>query len=156
MTESERDMGRRWFEEVWNRRRRAAIGEMIAPDAVVHDGRVETVGPDAFYLFFDRISSAFSDIHVDVEDTIAENDRLCVRWSSTAKHTGDGLGIPPTGVKIKITGISILRVRGEVFVEAWQNWDMQGLMDQLKGVGPSATYIVAVPAAKPEAVAVTA
>jgi predicted ester cyclase len=143
MTGSERDLGQRWFEEVWNQGRREAIGEMMAPDAVIHDGGKATLGPDAFYLFFDRMFSAFSEMHVNVEDIIAESDKLCVRWSCTAKHTGAGLGIAPTGITVNITGISILRVRDTVFVEGWQNWDMLGMLEQLKGVGASPTYIAA-------------
>jgi steroid delta-isomerase-like uncharacterized protein len=142
MTNEERNLGQRWFDEVWNKKRREAIAEMIAPDAVVHDGN-ETSGPEAFYQFFDRLSSTFPDIHVDVDDPIVEGNRLCVRWVSTGTHTGDGLGFPATGRHIKVTGISILRVKDGKFVESWQNWDMQGMMEQLKGDGHSPLYIAA-------------
>src|SRR5579872_4237340 len=105
MTDSERELGRRWFEEIWNQRRREAIAEMLAPEGVIHDGGVDTVGPHGFYPFFDRLNAAFSDLHVTVEDSIASDNKICVRWSCTAKHTGSGLGIAPTGVIIHITGI---------------------------------------------------
>jgi steroid delta-isomerase-like uncharacterized protein len=141
MTESERDLGRRWFDEVWNRQRREAIAEILAPDGVIHDGGVDTVGADGFYPFFDRLNATFSDLHVNVEDSIAEGDRVCVRWSCTAKHTGDGLGLAPTGKTIHITGISILRVEGGKLIEGWQNWDMLGMLEQIQGIGKSATYI---------------
>jgi predicted ester cyclase len=91
MTESERQLGQRWFEEVWNRGQRHAIAEMFGPNAVLHECGVDSVGPEGFYPFYDRMVAAFSEIHVDVEDTIAEGEKLCVRWSFTAKHTGDGL-----------------------------------------------------------------
>ncbi len=142
MTSEERDLGRRWFDEVWNKKRREAIAEMIAPDAVVHDGN-ETSGPEAFYQFFDRISSAFPDIHVDVDDPIVEGNKLCVRWISTGTHTGDGLGFPATHRSFRVTGISILRIEGGKFVESWQNWDMLGMMEQLRGAQPSPTFIAA-------------
>ncbi|HEX4155973.1 MAG TPA: ester cyclase [Acidobacteriaceae bacterium] len=143
MTEAERELGQRWFDEVWNKGRREAIGEMLAPDVVIHDGGETTMGSDAFYPFFDRLQSAFSDTQITVEDTIAEGDKLCVRWACTARHTGDGLGIPATGVKINVTGISVLRVAGSRMVETWQNWDMLGMMQQLKGERSSITYIAA-------------
>jgi predicted ester cyclase len=85
--------------------------------------------------------ATLSDLRVNVEDTIAEGDKLCVRWSCTAKHTGDGLGIAPTAVTIHVTGISIIRVAGGKMVEGWQNWDMLGMMEQIKGGARSATYI---------------
>src|SRR5262249_35846299 len=117
MTDEERDLGRRWFEEVWNKGRREAIDEMLAPEGVIHDGGTDTVGPEGFYPFFDRLNATFSEFHVHVEDSIAEGDKICVRWSCTAKHTGDGLGMPATGVTTHITGISILRVADGRLVE---------------------------------------
>ena len=141
MTESERELGKRWFEQVWNQGRRDAIAEMMAPETLLHDGHSVTVGPSGFCSFFDRMMATFSDLHVSVEDTIAEGDKLCVRWECTCKHTGDGLGVPPTGQTVHVTGISIMRLAGSMFVEAWQNWDMLGMMEQIKGVGKSGTYI---------------
>lgn len=141
MTASERDLGRRWFEQVWNQRRREAIAEMMAPDAVLHDGSTDTIGPDGFYPFYDRLMATLSELHVTVEDTIAEGGKLCIRWSSTGKHTGGGLGIAPTGVNVHVTGITVLRVGGERILEGWQNWDMLGMLEQIKKLARSATYI---------------
>lgn len=143
MTEAQRDLGRRWFEQVWNQGQRDAIAEMAAPDAVIHDGETVTVGLNAFYSFFDRMTATFSEMHVNVEDCIAEGDKLCVRWECSGRHTGDGLGIAPTGKTFHITGISIMRLADMMFVEAWQNWDMLGMMEQINGAGKSATYIAA-------------
>jgi steroid delta-isomerase-like uncharacterized protein len=143
MTDLERGLGRRWFEQVWNQGRREAIAELLAPDGVLHDGGTDTTGPEGFYRFFDRIRDTFSEIHVDVKDTIAEGDKVCVRWSFAGKHTGGGLGVSPSGVMIHITGISILRVMDGKLVEGWQNWDMLGMMEQIQGLRKSATYISA-------------
>ena len=144
MSESARDcLAKRWFEEVWNQGRRDAIAELLAPDAVVHDGGVDTVGPEEFYPFFERMQSTFSELHVSVDDTVAEGDKVCVRWSCTAKHTGNGLGVPPTGKSLHVTGMTIIRVAGGRLVEGWQNWDMLGLLEQIKGSGKAATYIAA-------------
>ena len=141
MTESERGLGRRWFEQVWNEGRREAIAEMLAPDGVLHEGGRDTVGPQGFYPFYDRLRSAISEIQVRIEETFAEGDKLCVRWSCTGKHTGEGLGVPPTGKAINVSGISILRVAGGMLVEGWQNWDMLGMMEQINGMARSATYV---------------
>ena len=141
MAPIDQDLGRRWFELIWNQGRREAIAELLAPDAAIHDGGVDTMGPGGFYPFFDRIRSTFSEMHVEVEDCITEGDRSCVRWSCTGRHTGSGLGMDPTGVNIHITGIAILRVKDGKVIEAWQNWDMLGMLEQIKGIGKSATYI---------------
>jgi steroid delta-isomerase-like uncharacterized protein len=141
MTAIDRGLGKRWFEEVWNQGRREAIAEMLASDCVIHDGGLDTHGPEGFYPFFDRIRATFSDVHITVDDTLAEGNTLCVRWSFVAKHTGNGLGVPPTRRTINVTGITIVRISDGKVVEAWQNWDMLGMMEQIKGVGKSATYI---------------
>lgn len=143
MTQSEREIGRRWFEEVWNKGRREAISEMLAPDGVIHDGGLDAVGPEGFYPFFDRINATFSEMQVTVCHTLAEGDQICVRWLCTGKHTGSGLGIPATGKTTRITGISIFRVADGKAIEAWQNWDMLGLMEQIRGVDREPTYIAA-------------
>lgn len=145
MTEKERDLGRRWFEEVWNKGRREAIAEFISPEAVLHECGSDIVGPDGFYPFFDRLSGALSEIHANVEETMADGDKICVRWSFAARHTGEGLGIPPSGVGIHITGITIMRVAGDKLTEAWQNWDMLGMMQQIQGTLKATTYISAPP-----------
>lgn len=141
MTDMERSLGSRWFEEVWNKSRRDAIAELLAPDAVLHDADTDSVGPEGFYPFFDRLSAAFSDLHITVHDTIAEKDRICLRWSCSATHIGEGLGVAPTGKRLHVTGMSLMRVRDGRIVEAWQNWDMLGLMEQIHDRAQSPTYI---------------
>jgi len=141
MTEQDRDLGRRWFEEVWNKGRREAIEEMLLPESVVHEGGVDTTGADGFYPFYDRLKAAFSEIHIEIDDSMADGDKVCVRWTFTGKHTGVGLGMDPTGAALQVTGISILRVAGGKMIEGWQNWDMLGLMEQIRGTSKAATYI---------------
>ena len=142
LTQSERNLGHRWFELVWNQGRRDAIAQLLAPDALLHDGSGDSCGPEAFYPLYDRLSATFSKIHVDVHDALAEGGKVCVRWTFTGTHTGDGLGVAPTGVTVNVTGICILRVAGDRIVEGWQNWDMMGMREQITGVARSlATYI---------------
>jgi steroid delta-isomerase-like uncharacterized protein len=141
MNQSDRDLGKRWFDRVWNHQDRSAVKEMLSPDAVIHDGENDTSGVADFYAFFDRMNATFSDIHVIIHDTVAEGDKLCLRWSCKAKHSGPGLGVPPTGKNVQVTGMSILRVANGMIAEGWQNWDMLGLMEQIRGGMKTATYI---------------
>jgi len=60
MSEANKARAKRWFEEVWNKHRREAIAEMLAPDAPIHEGDQVSTGPDGFDPFFDRMSAAFS------------------------------------------------------------------------------------------------
>ena len=141
MTQEERNLAYSWFEEVWNKGRRDAIPELMARDAVLHEGGADSVGPDGFYPFFDRFHAALSEIHVTVHDTVAEGDRICTRWSFTGKHTGSGLGIPPTGKTVHVTGMGIIRVAGGKLVEGWQNWDMLGMLNQIQDAAKPRTYV---------------
>jgi steroid delta-isomerase-like uncharacterized protein len=143
MTELDRSLGTRWFEEVWNKGRRSAIAEMLPPDGVIHEGKTDSIGPEGFYPFFDRLNAAFSEFRITVHDTIAEGDRACVRWSCTCKHTGDALGMPATQKTLHATGISIVRIAKGQMVECWQNWDMQGILEQIHESERSPTYLSA-------------
>ncbi len=97
MTESERDLLAQWFEQVWNQGRREAVAELLSPDSVIHEGSLHVLGPEGFHPFFDRIHGSFSAIYLRIEDTLEDGDKVCVRWSFTGQHTGDGLGMSPAG-----------------------------------------------------------
>jgi len=139
----EMTLGQRWFEEVWNRGRREAIAEMMAPEAPLHEGGQTAYGPAGFYPFFDRMHASFSDMHITIEDSLVAGDKECVRWSCTMKHTGEALGLPATGKALHITGISIVRVERGLLAEAWQSWDMLGLIHQIRDEKRMWTYIKA-------------
>lgn len=141
MTESERNLPQQWFERVWNKGQREAIADLLNADAVIHDGGQDTRGTEGFYAFFERIHASLSQIDIQVLDTVAEGDKVCARWICTARHTGDGLGVPATNKTIHITGITIMRLSGGKLIEGWQNWDMLGLMQQIQGGERAATYI---------------
>ncbi len=77
---------------------------------------------------------AFPDLHITVEDQIQENEQVVTRFTINGTHKGDLMGIPATGKKFKVSGISIIRFdRGRV-VEEWIEEDGLGLMRQLRVV----------------------
>jgi steroid delta-isomerase-like uncharacterized protein len=125
----------RWFDEVWNHGREATIDELLAADAVAHglvdgDGN-EIVGIEPFRTYYRTFRGALSDIHVDVQDTIAEGDLEVARFVVSAKHTGEGLGKPAKGRDLKTTGISIIRVKDGKIAEAWNNIDFTTMFQQM-------------------------
>jgi steroid delta-isomerase-like uncharacterized protein len=133
----------RWFEEVWNKGRRQVIDELLSPDCVIHDGETSIKGPEEFKKYFDLMRSAFSEIQVTPEEAVSEGPLVCLRWSVKMRHTGDGLGMPPTGRNVQMTGISIVRFTDGRFAEAWQNWDMLGVMQQIQQAEPAKLYMSA-------------
>jgi steroid delta-isomerase-like uncharacterized protein len=143
VSEANKELAKRFFEEVWNKSRRGAIAEILAPNAVIYESGEAIRGPEGFYPFFDRMQATFADIHVSFNDAIAEADKVCLRWTCTMRHTGSGFGVPPTGKTLQTTGITVLRIANGQFLEGWQNWDMLGLMQQMQGAGLGPTYIAA-------------
>jgi steroid delta-isomerase-like uncharacterized protein len=134
----------RWFEEVWNKGRAEAIAEMLAADGLVHglgETGVDVRGPEGFLPFFEKLRGAFSDLEVTIEDTIAEADKVAARWVVRLTHEGDQLGIPATGRQAAVTGMSIIQVRDGRIIEAWNNWDILGLMQQLGAIQTATTLI---------------
>jgi steroid delta-isomerase-like uncharacterized protein len=133
MSHAHKEFARRWFEEVWNNRRREAIEEMFQPDCILHEGESASVGAKDFLPFWDRIQEAFSDLRVDCHECIAEGDYAFLRWSSHMRHTGEFDGWAPTGREVHITGMSLFRFKEDGrLAEAWQNWDMLGLLQQIE------------------------
>lgn len=126
---------RRWFEEVWNKGREEAIDEMFAEDGVAYGLADETGAPlrgaSGFKPFFRNFRSAFPDIRVIVEDTIAEGDKVAARCTLHATHAGDTLGFAATQKPMNITGIAIVRIRDGKIVEAWNNFDFMSMFQQL-------------------------
>ncbi len=141
MPQANKEVAKRWFEEVWNKRRRDAIDEMLAPSAVLYEAGEQVIGPEGFKPFFDRMLASFSDITVTIQDMLAEDELVSVRWTCRMRHTGDGLGMPPTNKLVDTTGITIMRVKDGRLIGGWQNWDMLGVIQQIKGEPRAATYI---------------
>ena len=92
---------------------------------------VTTSTAEAFLDFHRRMRGAISGHHIEVLDIIAEADRVVLRLRSTGKHTGDDLGIPPTGNAIDVESIVILRFDAGKIVEAWNYLDQLSFYQQL-------------------------
>lgn len=138
MSELNKALIRRWFEEVWNQGRPEAISEMLAVDAIVHglsdDAAKPLRGPAGFLPFHAQFREAFPQIEVIVEDTIAEGDKVVARCSVKGKHTGDSLGFKATQAMAEFTGIAIVRVKDGKIVEAWNNFDFMKMYRQLGAI----------------------
>ena len=135
MSEANRQLVYRWFEEVWNQHREAAIETMMNPGCVIHglgDGDTVLIGPEGFKTFHRSFCTAFPDLHVTVDDTIAEGDKIAVRWTASMTHTGDGLGFPASGKKVSMSGSTIGVVKNGKLDAGWNHMDITGLLAKLK------------------------
>jgi steroid delta-isomerase-like uncharacterized protein len=135
MSEANKSLARQWFEQVWNQKSEADIERMFQPERKAHglpDADSILEGPDAFKAFHRKICGAFPDIHVDIEDIVAEGDRVAVRWKATSTHLGDHLGFPASGKRAELTASSFLVIHGDQIVESWNQVDIESVFQKLK------------------------
>ena len=133
-----------WFDEIWNNGRLDAIEELFAEDGVMHglgEAGTDVTGPAAFRPFVERLRGAFPDIEVKVEQVVDDGKCIAARWVATMTHKGDHLGVPASGKRASVTGMSMARLRDGKMVEGWNNWDMLALMQQVDAIQPAAQLL---------------
>lgn len=135
-TEDNKAAARSLFEEVLNNVNLAVIDEVLSPTYVPHAPAGPVHGLEGFKQFVLRYRRAFPDARYTIEEMIADQDKVVIRWSGTGTHLGELMGIPPTGRRATVTGISIGRYEGGKLVEEWLNFDALGMLQQL-GVIPT-------------------
>lgn len=110
---------RRWFQEVWNERRDAAIEELSHPECVGHhDGR-PPLSIACFREFRSALLERLPDARVEVEEVVSDGDKVAARWRCR--------GVSPGGAPVEFTGMTWLRVAGGQIVEAWDAFDPAAL-----------------------------
>jgi steroid delta-isomerase-like uncharacterized protein len=130
----------RWFDEVWDQGREETIDELFGQDAVALGlglGDAPVYGPAGFKIFWRNMREALPDVQINVEDTIVEGDKIAVRVVLEGTHRGQGLGVAPTGRRVKIAGIVLVQFAEGKITKGWNSWDQLGLLQQL-GAIPSA------------------
>ena len=140
MIEQNKGLVRRWFKEVWNEGREATIDELFSDAGVGYglgDTETEVRGRAQFKVFVRNLRGSLPDIHISVEDIMGEDDKVMVRILLEGTHSGSGLGVPPSGRRIRIAGIVLVRISKGQIVEGWNSWDQLGLLRQI-GALPSA------------------
>ncbi len=131
-TEGDKDMFRRYVEEVTNQGN-LALADEIFDRYLAHqpDGSVLERSSEDARRFMGEFHSAFPDFHATIEDQIAEGDKVLTRWRMRGTHEGEFRGSTPTGKKAEINGIGIFRFyhEGKV-IESWDSYDQLNLMRQ--------------------------
>ena len=135
MSEQNKAISRRVLNELWNKRNAALIDEIYAPNVVIHTPDGDLHGHDGCRQLYDTYMKAFPDCHFDIGEMIAEGDLVATPYTFKGTHTGDLVGIAPTGTQVTNQGIAIARFEGGRVVEEQVIWDTLSLMQQL-GVVP--------------------
>ena len=134
MSEANKALVRRWFDEVWNQGRVETIDELFAANGVGYglgDTDAPLHGPAGFKPFVANLRGALPDIHMTIEDIIAADDKVTVRITVEGTHKGAHLGVAPTGRRVRIAGLVVVRIANGQIVEGWNSWDQLGLLRQI-------------------------
>jgi len=137
MSEHNKAIVRRLFAELWNNGKLSVADEIFTPNYEHHDSSTPDFGhgPESEKKRATLYRTAFPDLHLTIEDVIAEGETVMTRWSCRGTHKGDLSGIAPTGKQITVSGVTVARVSNGKIAEGYVNWDALGLMQQL-GVVP--------------------
>jgi steroid delta-isomerase-like uncharacterized protein len=127
-----RELARRWFLEVWNERRSDTIEELAHPQCAGHHEGQESRGPRDIEAMRAQLVHLMPDLHVVIEEIIAEGDNAVVRWRFEGTHCGEMPGVPATGRRCGFAGITWLKFRHGQVVEGWDRWNQAAFIQQLK------------------------
>jgi predicted ester cyclase len=127
-------MVRRYISELWNKGNLTVADELIHPQGISPSTPQFPHGPEGAKLAVQMFRNAFPDLYLFVQDTIAEEDMVAIRFTLIGTHKGIFMDIPPTGRSVEVGGCCIFHFGDGQIIERWQESDMLGMMGQL-GVG---------------------
>ncbi len=129
---------RRFYKEVYADWNMAMVDEVLSPEFTSHDWPEHgPTGPQAFRDYYAAIRAAVPDARYEVDDLIAEGDRVVVRWRLLGTHQGNFRGIAPTGRLIVLKGVAIYRVEAGKLMERWVVSDLYGALEKARRAAPT-------------------
>jgi steroid delta-isomerase-like uncharacterized protein len=132
-----KELVRRFYKEVYVDWNMALADQVVSPQFTSHDWpQGGATGPQAFRDYYSDIRSAVPDARYEVDDLIAEDDKVVVRWRLLGTHKGNFGGIAPTGRPIVLKGIAIYRVEDGRLMERWVVSDLHGLLEEIRQPAP--------------------
>jgi steroid delta-isomerase-like uncharacterized protein len=121
MSDQNKEVVRKYYEVVLNGRDLDAVGDFFADDRLV-----EGVRRGCFAYF-----TAFPDLHISLDELIAEDDSVFLRSTMTGTHDGEYKGIPATGRHVATEAAEVFRIADGKFVGYWCLTNVAGLMRQI-------------------------
>lgn len=123
----------RWLNDLWNDANYGVANEFMAANYKRHDPFNPVDSPDEYANnIIEVFRKAFPDMKFTAEDLVAEKDKVLIRWSAVATHTGPLKNLPPTGLRAKLEGMDLLKIEGDKIVESWPGFDGLSLLKLMK------------------------
>jgi len=127
--ERNKAVARSFFEDVLGPGKLEGYAESHAPDFVAHGGGQDyTLAEDIAAAREER--TALPDMQISVSHIVAEGELVAVHWTASGTNTHAGMGLPATGKKIKVSGMTIFRFKAGKISEEWSAWDMLSVLTQ--------------------------
>jgi steroid delta-isomerase-like uncharacterized protein len=132
MSEDNKALARRSWEEIVNERNPDAIEEIYPPDLVWHEPDQDLLGYEQARQFVSSFFRGFPDINITVEDVIGEGEQVVTRYTIRGTHHGETEEFgPPTEKQMELKGITIHRFEDGKIVEEWEAYDNLSVLQQL-------------------------
>ena len=126
-----------YLEEAWNRGNVGILDELMAPSyARYMSGQAAPLDREGQKQRIAGFHQALPDLHLSIEDLIAEGDRVVFRITVHGTQQGTLMGIAPTGKQVSVSAIDIARIVEGKIVEHWGQMDTFGLLQQLGALPP--------------------
>jgi predicted ester cyclase len=93
--------------------------------------RLPPLDSDAWVAFLRTFLEGFPDLHLDVQDTVADEEMNAQRILFTGTHTGYFRSLPPTGRRVRFYGLELSRMVDRKAAEHWFQMDTRTLFEQL-------------------------
>ena len=140
MSEENKARARRFYEEVFTQKKLNTIDELCDPAIVDHSALPgQAPGAEGLKQSFSDMLAGLPDLRVTVHEIIAEGDIVVARFTGDGTHTGTIFGAAPTGKKVAIRGIDMMRIKNGRAVEVWHEGNDVEVFMQLGVQFPSAT-----------------
>ena len=128
--EASKALIRRYIEERYNTANAAVVDELVA-EHFVDRSTAEPLDRESLSQATNEFLADFPDAHVEIEDIVADGDKVAYRYRTRATHRGEFQGIPPTGLPIEVVGFVIDRIEDGRIAERWEGFDALGFLTQL-------------------------
>jgi steroid delta-isomerase-like uncharacterized protein len=132
ISQQNKTLARRWFEDLWNRVDLDAAEEILSAVFVEHLTHERERGIEELKEYVTIYRNAFPDIQNTVEKIVAEGDIVAVLWRSHGTHQGEFMGFGPTGREVTFTGMRQFRIAENKIAESWVTMDAQRWQEQLE------------------------